>query len=170
MAKQRQRITSAQIEKAKETKLKIPRVDDEELKSDRITFVGHFMHQRFGDNPFSIPIRCHTLLANTCDSIKRRIKVSARDTRISNLWVDDVSRTGYVLIENRAGAGMLVRPTRKELKTLEKQVVKVRFEGAKKGSIIRPGMWFIAEPEDLSELILRAENEPVDVNIYIVSN
>ena len=168
MAKSKQ-VSSTQLERIKKIAVKLPpRADKDIQTNDRITFTGQFYHHSWGEQPTTIPIRCQRLLRHKIQPVPRRVVISARDTEIDTQWIKDLSQVGYLIIENRTGAGMLQNPTLEEKEKLEEQILLVRFKGAKKGCKVRPGMYFIAEPEDISELILRAADEPVNINYWIL--
>jgi hypothetical protein len=133
---------------------------------DRLTIVGHITHEHFGDKPVSFPLRLQSMLDHDYQPVERRMVVSAKDTQIDTQWIPP-EHTGMLIIENRAGAGMLTTPTPEEQEFLKKQVVRVLVRGFPKGFRVRPGKVFIAEPEDIPSLVMIAADQPVNVNIYI---
>lgn len=135
---------------------------------NRFTFTGHFSFEQFGQHPIAQDFRMQTMLEHAYEPVTRRLVISAKDTPIEPHWIP-IEFVGDVILENRAGAGRLTTPTIEEVEELRKMNVIVRYKGANKGFRLRPGKLFIAEPEDASELILRAENEPVNINLYLFS-
>lgn len=81
-------------------------------------------------------------------------------------WVTD---PGMLIVENRAGKGRSLNPTKKELAATEKQVLTLTREG-ETGYQIRPGRCFIGEPWDLGSLLLIPANggKPCPVSITII--
>jgi hypothetical protein len=164
------RKTPSVVDPKKAVKVPIPGKDKVIENNDRMTIVGHVHHQSFGRSAKSVPMRYERLLGQSYEPVMHRMVVSAKDTKIESHWIKDRTHIGYVVIENKVGAGMLTRPTKEEQEIIEKQILLVRSVGSRKGWKVRPGMPFIAEPEDLDEIVLRAADQPVDIQVSIFSN
>lgn len=135
---------------------------------NRFTFVGNFHFDQHGEAPISQDFRLQTMLEHAYQPLIRRLVISAKDTAIEPQWIP-IEFVGYLILENRAGSGMLTTPTVEEVEQLREMIFTVRYKDAKKGFTVRPGGLFMGSPEDASELVLRAVNEPVNVNMYLFS-
>lgn len=157
----------AKVKKLQSRAVKINRTDIADIKSfDRLTFTGHFTFEHFGEAPIAQDFRMQSMMEHTYQPVIRRLMVDSKESPIDPQWVP-VEHTGYLILENRAGTGMLTTPTVEELEELSKQVVRIRYKGESKGFRLRPGKLFMADPEDVSSLLLKAVNAPVNVNLYL---
>ena len=147
-----------------ETSIPAPRVDPL-AKQDRLTVLMTIHHEHRGEPAQSITANSSRMLDSLEQPVPpRRFTIENKDTPLDVGWVKKV---GMVVIENRMGKGMLRTPTKEETAELNKQLLYVRFKGAKHGQVIHPGCAIPFYPEDASSVILRAADDPVSCLITV---
>lgn len=134
---------------------------------DRLTIQGHVHLEHLGSEPLNVPITFSRLTQTMHQPVVRRIVVPASYTPLPCEWIP-ANDVGMIVIENRAGKGMLVQPTKEEKELIARQVIEVTTAKDIPGWMIYPGMIFTAMPSQAGTVLMRALDTPVNINIYLI--
>lgn len=137
---------------------------------DRITYFCNLHHEHAGDKPITAEVRVHELLKSKYQPFVRRVMLTEEFIPVTDqrfgCWIP-AAEIGYVVVENKAGAGMMTHISDEEKKEVEKHVVVARYVGAAKGDTVKPKLTQMYFPEDASTLTLASASGETPINLYI---
>jgi hypothetical protein len=153
------------------SKVDVP--DPEIVHKDRITIVGHVVHQHWGDNAIGLNFRHSEMLDLQIQPFQRRFEIPPEGVKLEKMvgMMMEPGHVGLIVIENRTGRGMLTNPTEEQRQAMKTMVLSVRFSnGAQKGVKVRPGFPMFVEPEDASEVsLVSLSDRSISINLYVYS-
>lgn len=137
---------------------------------DRLTIIATFHHEQFGENPTSAQFRYSKILEKKHQPFVRRIEIGETPIPLipEGCWIP-ASDIGDIIIENRAGVGFLVNPTKQQLDEVKRKILFLRKNGDDKGWEIPPTKPFIGTPEDPASLMLVSACGKIPVNLRIIA-
>ena len=138
---------------------------------DRLTAKLDVYHEQHGEDPTQVSCAfSRTLDRGTEEVYKRRITVGCDWHELDLGWLKGHG-VSFVVIENREGKGMVVKPTNDEKADLAKQILLVGVVSCGAVhvvSIIRPGQFAAFEPADPSMLRVRSKNQPLKAIVHVI--
>lgn len=137
------------------------------VNHDRITAHLAMVYESHGEEPVSAVAAFDSLLQSRYGQCYKRTVIAER--KWSGLDCGWVNSASLVLIVNRSRIDHGLNPTDEEKEELVKRVLQVRTEArAKRSFLVRPGRFLLVEPEQVSELQIRALADDTRVSIMVI--
>lgn len=110
-----------------------------EKQCDRLTVQLTVYHQRCGENPTSITPSFVAALEEVEQPYSRQLKVGTEWMLLDFGWLE--GKQGEIIIENRAGKGLIVTPSKAQQELTKRQYLIIGIEDDKDSSnIVRAGI------------------------------
>lgn len=134
-----------------------------------LVMVCQIYHQLLGSNPSLVEFRYARPLQSDEQVYERSLKIGKSWQKIDSGWLDRVS---LLVISNKEGEQQFTQPTREEVSQLATKTIEIGVQWPNEASptslfIVRPGMVFQVEPNNLGVLYLRSERGPTKCSITL---
>ena len=135
------------------------------LNCDRLTAQLSVYHEHCGDDPIAVNSHFSNPLETVCQPLSRRLTVSNKWQCINPQWVEQV---GYIVIENRVGKDKSLRRSKEQIEADKGRILQIRCAENVPGWLVHPGHFFMAYPENIHTLQMRAALGVVDIQLVVM--